>query len=397
MSVIVTNAKNRIAYNIVKSLGSKKIRVLTSDFVPLSMSFYSRYSEGHFIYPSPFSYPEKFIENLIRNIKRTNARVLIPVFEETFLISKFKNKLSKHVKMVLPDYDKILVAHNKNKWLPIAKRMGIPVPKTFMITDLRTGKETIEDLSFPVLIKPKQGGGAWAIRKIDSRKEFKTLLSQASYNDLPWERFFVQEYVEGETHCVAMLFNRGEYRAKITYRQLRDYPATGGQATLRISIKNERAEAYFEQILKELKWHGICQADFIVDRKNGTPFLVDINPRFWGSLTQGIASGVDFPYLVYKIANDQDVEPVKRFKTGVMTRWVGGDLRGFPEYLKRTNNKIDFIKDFFWAEHKRVFYDDFDISDPLPFLIWGIDSIYKIVKQKTLKPATHDSLDGIWE
>ena len=115
MSVIVTNAKNRIAYNIVKSLGSKGIRVLTSDFVPLSMSFYSKYSEGYFIYPSPFSHPEKFIENLIGNIKRTNAEVLIPTFEETFLISKFKNELSKHVKMVLPSYDKILIAHNKDK------------------------------------------------------------------------------------------------------------------------------------------------------------------------------------------------------------------------------------------------------------------------------------------
>ena len=108
-------------------------------------------------------------------------------------------------------------------------------------------------------------------------------------------------------------------------------------------------------------------------------------------------SGVDFPYLVYKIANDQDVEAVKRFKTGVMTRWIGGDIRGFPQYLKKTNNKIDFIKDFFGAEHQRVFYDDFDISDPLPLLIWGIDSIYKIVKQRTLKLVTHDSLDGIWE
>ena len=354
MTVIVTNAKNRIAYNIVKSLGSKGIRVLTSDFVPLSMSFYSKYSKGYFIYPSPFSHPEKFVENLIGNIKRTNTEVLIPVFEETFLISKFKNKLSKHVKMALPSYDKILIAHNKDKWLPIATKMGIPVPKTFMITELKTGKEKTEELSFPVLIKPKQGGGAWAIRKIDTIKELKTVLNQECYMGLPWERFFVQEYVAGETHCVAMLFNHGEYRAKITYRQLRDYPATGGKATFRISIKNERAEAYFEQILKELQWHGICQADFIVERKNGIPFLVDINPRFWGSLTQGIASGVDFPYLVYKIANDQDVEPVKTFKTGVMTRWIGGDIRGFPQYLKKTNNKIDFIKDFFGAGHQRV-------------------------------------------
>ena len=85
MSVIVTNAKNRIAYTIVKSLGEKGIPVFTADFVPLSMSFASRFSKGHFIYPSPFREQEAFIESIIKNIGRLGADVLIPVFEETFL------------------------------------------------------------------------------------------------------------------------------------------------------------------------------------------------------------------------------------------------------------------------------------------------------------------------
>ena len=107
MSVIVTNAKNRIAYNIVKSLGQKGIDVYTSDFVPLSMAFASRYSKSYFLYPSPFKYQKEFIESLIKNIKRLKPDVLMPVFEETFLISKFKTELTKHVKMVIPDYDQI--------------------------------------------------------------------------------------------------------------------------------------------------------------------------------------------------------------------------------------------------------------------------------------------------
>ena len=103
MSVIVTNAKSRIAYNIVKSLGKRGIDVHTSDFVPLSMSFASRYSKSNFLYPSPFKYQKGFIESLIKNITRLKTDVLIPVFEETFLISKYKTELMKHVKLVIAE------------------------------------------------------------------------------------------------------------------------------------------------------------------------------------------------------------------------------------------------------------------------------------------------------
>lgn len=397
MSAIVTNAKNRISYNIVRSLGQKGIEVHTSDFAALSMSFASRYSTSHFLYPSPFSYQKEFIECMIQNIKHLKAHVLIPVFEETYLISKFKDKLSKHVRMVIPDYDQILTAHNKDKWIPIANRLNIPVPQSYSIDELRNRTAIIKRLHFPVLVKPKQGGGGWAISQIDSSQKLESFLNQKTYIDLPWDRFFIQEKIEGETYCVAMLFRQGEYRAKVSYKQIREYPVTGGQATMRISVHNECMEGYFERLLKELKWHGICQSDFVIDRETNIPYLIDINPRFWGSLAQGIASGVDFPYLLYKIAVDGNIKTVKGFKSGVMTRWIGGDLRGLPQYLKQSHNKACFVKDFFCTMGKKVIYDDFDIADPLPFFTWGLDAIHKIIKQRTLEPITHDSLEGIWK
>jgi len=397
MNVIVTNAKNRISYAIVKSLGQKGISVYTSDFVPISMAFASRYSKGHFLYPSPFREQKEFIECIVKNIDLLKADVLIPVFEETYLIAKFKDELSKHVRMVIPDYDQILTAHNKDRWISIAKKLNIPVPKTYTIDELKNRSAEIKNLRFPFLIKPKQGGGAWAMTQVNSATELEALLKLESYIGLPWNRFFAQEKIDGDTICVAMLFRQGEYRAKLTYKQLRDYPATGGQATLRISVHNEQAEEYFERVLKDLKWHGICQADFVIDRKTNVPYMIDINPRFWGSLAQGIASGVDFPYLLFKIAIDGDVEPVDGFRTNVMTRWIGGDIRGFPQYMKLSRNKVKFLKEFFFSSSDNITYDDFDIKDPLPFFIWGLDAIYKIIKQRTLKPKTHDSLEGIWE
>jgi predicted ATP-grasp superfamily ATP-dependent carboligase len=248
-----------------------------------------------------------------------------------------------------------------------------------------------------VFIKPKQGGGAWGIREVDSRTDLERLLGGATWDTKPWDRFFVQEKIHGPTHCVAMLFNRGQLRATVTYRQLRDYPTTGGQATLRVSLRSVRAEHALRRLLEELRWHGPCQADFIIDSKTGDPYLIDVNPRLWGSLTQAIASGVDFPYLIYRLAKDGDVAPVDSFTTGVVTRWLGGDLVALPSRLRRSHEKLAILRDFFFPATKATLADDFSIADPLPLLTWSADAAFRAVKFRSTNAVSHDSLDGIWE
>jgi predicted ATP-grasp superfamily ATP-dependent carboligase len=397
MNVIVTNARNRVAYNVVRSLGEKGIPICTADFVPRSMSFFSRYSSSHFVYPSPFSNQEGFIERLLEEIEHRRAEVLIPVFEETFLIARHADRFSKLVSMVLPAYEKILVAHNKDAWTKIAHPLQVPVPATFSLEDLQSGKISASDIRYPALVKPKQGGGAWGIRQVNSSDDLEILLSQDSFEGLPWSRFFVQEKIEGETHCVAMLFNQGKLRAKVAYKQLRDYPATGGQATQRISLRSESAEAHLQRLLEDMNWHGVCQADFIVDKTTRIPHLIDLNPRLWGSLVQAIASGVDFPYLLYRMAREGDIAPVPGFKTGVITRWIGGEFAAFLPHLKRSPHKLRFLKSFFFPSVRAAAYDDFSLSDPLPFFTWLVDTLLKAVKFRSLKAVSHEALEGIWK
>lgn len=398
MSVIVTNAKSRIAYNIVRSLGEKQIDVVTSDFIPLSMSFASKYSKDHFIYPSPFNLDhDSFVTCIISAVNRYESKVLIPVSEETFLISKYKHLLSRHVRMVVPDYDQILTTHNKDIWETIARKLGIDVPQTFDPVAVANNPGLYRELPFPLLLKPKQGGGGWGMSQINSAEELKRCLHQDSCHNLSWDRFYLQKKVAGETHCVAMLFNEGKLRAKVAYKQLREYPMKNGQATLRISLNSPLAEENLQVLLEHLHWRGVCQADFIIEENTGRPYLVDLNPRFWGSLVQGIASGVDFPYLYYQIAMEGDVKPVLQFKANVMTRWVGGDMRAFTPFYNESRNKLQFLKDFFFPAGGKVIKDDFYFDDPLPFFTWSLDAILRMVKYRSISPAAHDSLEGIWE
>ena len=66
--------------------------------------------------------------------------VLIPACEETFLLAKHSARLSGYVATVLPIYQDILLAHNKDRWAQTARRLGIPVPVSCSIEELRTGQ-----------------------------------------------------------------------------------------------------------------------------------------------------------------------------------------------------------------------------------------------------------------
>ncbi|MFC1524315.1 ATP-grasp domain-containing protein [Thermodesulfobacteriota bacterium] len=400
MTVLVTNAKSRMAYNVARSLGQKGIDVIASDFVSTSMSFASRYVKNRFIYPSPFRQGDSFIDCLIERIQRHDIKVLIPIFEETFLISKNKDRFDGLVGFVLPDYEQILLTHNKDQWEKTARENGLNVPNNYSISLLRSGAISLNTISYPALIKPKQGGGGWAIIQVNSPQQLEKLLDNPKYNGLSWDRFFIQEKISGETQCVAMLFRQGELRAKVCYKQLRDFPVNGGQATLRISLRNENLENDFEKLLRNLKWNGVCQGDFVIDEKTQTPYLIDINPRFWGSLAQAIASGVDFPFLLYQIALEGDVEAVEGFEVGVMSRWIGGDLRALAsQWFGGGKGNLTLLKDYLFVSKgvKKVYLDDFSLTDPLPFALWVYDIIYRMIKHGSLKPGTHESLTGIWK
>jgi predicted ATP-grasp superfamily ATP-dependent carboligase len=117
---------------------------------------------------------------------------------------------------------------------------------------------------------------------------------------------------------------------------------------------------------------------------------MEINPRFWGSLHLPIASGIDFPYLLYKMALDGDINPVTKYKLGVKSRsLLPGDLRYFISAMKddfthlglKKPDKIQVLKDFLKVYEKDLYYELFSLDDPKP----GLFEIYQTLSRKFKK------------
>jgi predicted ATP-grasp superfamily ATP-dependent carboligase len=132
---------------------------------------------------------------------------------------------------------------------------------------------------------------------------------------------------------VGVLMNfSSEPRATFAYRRLREYPVGGGPSTLRESVRDESLCRTTERLLSALRWVGVAMAEFKVDPRDGRPKLLEVNPRFWGSLHHAILSGVDFPHLLCRMAIDGDVPPLREYRVGVRSRsLLHGDLMHFWE------------------------------------------------------------------
>jgi predicted ATP-grasp superfamily ATP-dependent carboligase len=196
----------------------------------------------------------------------------------------------------------------------------------------------------------------------------------------------VQQYVSGVGIGVSMLFNHGKLRAKFSHKRLVEKAVTGGPSTLRIGVVNPVLEEYAQKLLESVEFHGVAMVEFKYNENTGQGWLIEVNPRFWGSLGLAIQSGVDFPLLLYRMATEGDVSPVVEYRTGLVVKWILGDLAAAAGRLNHRNGSPSGVRAALRADG----YDDFHWDDPLPFFAGAVLSLRKFLGTRHATPEAVD-------
>lgn len=387
---IVTYARNRIAYVSVKSLAKRGVDVTAADSTPFAMSFFSRYCSERFKYPSPFLCPHRFIQAIAKYAEDNPSCVLLPTHNEVFILARYIEELQDKVDIPIASYESLITLHLKDRLLDLAKRVGIATPPTYLIESTSEVQDLATDLEYPVYIKPRSGYGNHSLEYVKSRAELlpKFLKVIKSLQLLPHNYPIIQESVQGKKIAVIMLMNRGRLRAKYTYIHLRTLQGIGGTATLRTGTVHPDGERCLERLLKHLCWHGLAQAEFIIDETSHKPIIIDANPRFPGSIYQAMCGGVDFPYLLYRMSMDGDIETITGGETCHKTRWFWGDLYRLLAQIKQSPGKLQALQEFFRLNDPDIFYDDLDTMDLIPFLTSPIPNLIQLLRKGSLDPST---------
>ena len=192
----------------------------------------------------------------------------------------------------------------------------------------------------------------------------------------------VQERIQGPGLGAFFLSMDGEIVASFAHRRLREKPPTGGVSVLRESVPlREDIRRYSEALLHDFKWSGVAMVEFKEDASTGTPYLMEINGRFWGSLQLAIDAGVDFPALLLEKFLCSDRALVRRGSTdysiGTQSRWLWGDVdhllwifRASP-LARRLDptlpDRLSALARFLMPWHPGRRYEILDMDDMRPF------------------------------
>lgn len=200
------------------------------------------------------------------------------------------NAVKPAVSYLLSTQDSIEKAGNKKAVNQIAGALGIRVP---------AGLETPD---YPMIVKlnisenaPYKPADRYRIIR-DARDLAKAQPFLSTHAD----NLIMQEYVDGKSVGVSMLLDgQSNLVDFIVHERLLEYPVTGGpSAACRSIVHTQLAHAAYK-LLRELNWKGIAMVEFKGDA------LIEINPRFWGSMPLLFISKSDFFLNYIKILQNR--------------------------------------------------------------------------------------------
>jgi len=228
--------------------------------------------------------------NLVKKLlgaHRIDAVLLASGLEDSFQTLVELNDLipiiGNHPKTIRKVRDKMQFFHE-------LKKLAIPHPKTSLAKTLEEAKRAAKDIGYPVTVKPVVGSGGVGIRKVKDKDELDKIFSQVV--SLSGE-VLIQEFVSGMDASVSFLSSKKAAVILTLNEQLLGIHGVGVKepfgycgnivpATPIPAVMNE-GRNIVEKIALNFGLAGSNGLDLVIS-KDGVPYVVEVNPRFQGTL-----------------------------------------------------------------------------------------------------------------
>jgi predicted ATP-grasp superfamily ATP-dependent carboligase len=219
------------------------------------------------------------------------------------------------------------VAHllDKRSLATAAVALGLATPPAREFNDRAELAAAAPDLDYPVVVKP-------AVSRFSPfRADGPEGLHVDRLVDCP---LLVQPFIVDELRAFSGVIWAGRLVAASHQRYIRTWPTDCGGASMAESVPPDLDLE--ERVVELLSGHeGLFMAQF------AGPYLLDLNPRPYGSLPLAVAAGANLPalYCDLLLGCEPPVRPV-RARPGVRYRWLEGDLRSIARRLRQGNMSL---------------------------------------------------------
>lgn len=372
---LVTDGLWRKSLSAIRSLGRAGFSVAVMGDSHLTVGFWSRYTRKRILAPTASLNPAMFGAVLLETVRRLytqHGRVILLPMEDPSLIWVVNNwdKIADFVHAILPDAQSLRIAESKRETMELANSVGLPCPKTYVADSMATLRDAVERFTGDgYVIKPSAGTGSAGVLYGEAGVNHDLKRHSQQYATL-----LIQERIpaEGRGLGVGLLMDaRGACLASFAHERLQQYPNSGGPSTDRISIAAPELVEKSIRLMQGLSWRGVAMVEWKDDPRDHVPKLMEINPRFWGSLELSVRAGVDFPLLYARACLGEDLEPVHRYAVGTRCRWMfpGEILRYFTQEKAKREPLRTFLKGFFCLSEE---WDSRDKRGWLAVIVCGL-------------------------
>ena len=221
--------------------------------------------------------------------------VILPVGRATLQSFAEHPELKERNPFLASDPDTLALADDKSRIWALAKELGIPAPGTVFLPEGIAPEDFAGQVRYPCILKYRNGEALG----LKSHERYSIVRSEEGFaaayrrmdavSPLP----LIQDYLGGQDVGVAVVMDENSRPVDfLCYVSDREYPLSGGPTCLCRTVFDRQLLRYACSLLQDIGFRGIAMLDFKGSAEQ--PFLLEINPRLWGSAALAAVSGATF-------------------------------------------------------------------------------------------------------
>ncbi len=361
-SVVVTDGEERSALAVVRSLGRAGYRVHVAARRAGALAATSKWAAGVVVTPDPLREAGAFADAVVEYVRREAIDFVVPVTDASMLAMLPARDRLGFSSIPFGTLESFVALADKAGLRERAARLGIAFPRQVELDWSDREQSLAGAVRLPAVIKPARSVAVpsaqsddavtpattpvtakFGIRHAATMDELAAIIRAMPRAAYP---LLIQERIVGPGVGIFLLLWDDEILATFAHRRLREKPPSGGVSVYAESIEPPAglAERSYE-LLREFGWRGAAMVEYKIEQATGTPYLMEINGRFWGSLQLAIDSGVDFPRLLMDRASGRPAAARGRYPAGVRGRWWWGDVDHLLARLRRSRTALSLPPD----------------------------------------------------
>lgn len=189
--------------------------------------------------------------------------------------------------------------HDKWAFHQLLTREGLPSPRTELLDPESLPRD------FPIILKPTGSEGGEGIHTCESADELAQLCASDAVRSRP---YITQQLIIGHDVDVSVLAEHGRIVAyTIQHTETHD---------VKRFVLDDHMLEVAQAIVQATQFHGLAHFDMRIDGQTGELYVLECNPRVWGSLMYSVWAGVNFIDLGCQLALGQrppdSVPPTER-------------------------------------------------------------------------------------